>query len=91
MFTNTVIDIGFSTKNFTLLPTDYLRGRASGNPNMCLTWPMAYPPSSDGIDWQFGSAFLRTVYSIFRYSFICRVLFAFNCGIVLELTRKNRP
>ena len=57
-----------SQNTFYMLPTDYLMGPASGNPNLCLSWPMALPPSSDGIDWQFGAAFLRTVYSIFRYS-----------------------
>jgi len=50
-----------------VLPTDYLRGPASGNPRLCLSWPVALPPSSDGVDWQFGAAFLRTVYSIFSF------------------------
>lgn len=31
-----------------------------------MTWPKASPPSSDGIDWQMGSAFMQTVYSVFR-------------------------
>ncbi|RPD60100.1 acid protease [Lentinus tigrinus ALCF2SS1-7] len=57
----------FGGRNFTLQPTDYLIGPASGNPNLCLSWPRALPPSSDGIDWQIGSPFLRTVYSIFSY------------------------
>ncbi|KAJ3517931.1 hypothetical protein NLJ89_g189 [Agrocybe chaxingu] len=56
----------FGLRNYTLLPTDYLIGPADGNSNLCLSWPMALPPSSDGIDWQMGAAFLRTVYSIFR-------------------------
>jgi len=42
-------------------------GPASGNPNICLTWPRASQPSPDGIDWQLGSAFLRAVYSIYSY------------------------
>jgi len=54
------------SSNYTVLPTDYIIGPASGTPNMCLSWPKALPPSSDGIDWQIGSAFLQTVYSIFR-------------------------
>ena len=58
---------GYRGQNFTLQPTDYLIGPASGNPNLCLSWPRALPPSSDGIDWQIGSPFLRTVYSIFSY------------------------
>ncbi|CAA7266854.1 unnamed protein product [Cyclocybe aegerita] len=57
----------FGLRNYTLLPTDYLIGPADGNPNLCLSWPMALPPSSDGIDWQMGAAFLRTVYSVFSY------------------------
>ncbi|KAF5326666.1 hypothetical protein D9619_004251 [Psilocybe cf. subviscida] len=57
----------FGEKNYTILPSDYIIGVASGNPNLCLSWPMSLPPSSDGIDWQFGSAFLRTVYSIFSF------------------------
>ncbi|TDL25860.1 acid protease [Rickenella mellea] len=57
----------FGRQNFTLQPTDFLIGPAAGNPNLCLSWPQATPPSSDGIDWQFGTPFLRTVYSIFSY------------------------
>jgi len=34
---------------------DYIIGPASGNPNLCLSWPMALPPNSDGVDWQMGS------------------------------------
>jgi len=61
-----------------MLPTDYLRGPASGNPNLCLSWPMALPPNSDGLDWQFGAAFLRTVYSVFRYNFLLYCLYTSN-------------
>lgn len=43
-----------SGQNFTLQPTDYMIGTASGNPNMCLTWPRANQPTPDGIDWQLG-------------------------------------
>jgi len=57
----------FGTTSFTLQPTDYLIGPAFGNPNLCLSWPRALPPSPDGIDWQMGTAFMRTVYSIFSY------------------------
>lgn len=39
---------------FVLQPTDYIIGPASGNPNLCLSWPKALPPSSDGVDWQLG-------------------------------------
>ena len=61
-----------------MLPTDYLRGPASGNPTLCLTWPMALPPNSDGVDWQIGAAFLRTVYSVFRYDFLLSGLHTSN-------------
>ncbi|KAF9237664.1 aspartic peptidase domain-containing protein [Melanogaster broomeanus] len=37
---------------FVLQPTDYLIGPTSGNPDLCLSWPKASPPSSDGVDWQ---------------------------------------
>ncbi|EPQ54079.1 acid protease [Gloeophyllum trabeum ATCC 11539] len=61
------ISFVFGTTNFTLQPSDYLIGPTSGNPDLCLAWPRASAPSSDGIDWQLGSPFLRTVYSIFSY------------------------
>ncbi|TFK40330.1 acid protease [Crucibulum laeve] len=57
----------FGNTNYTLQPSDYLIGPASGNPNLCLSWPRALPPSSDAVDWQIGGAFLRTVYSIFSF------------------------
>ncbi|KAI0661740.1 acid protease [Cubamyces menziesii] len=62
-----LIAFNFGGREFVLQPTDYLIGPASGNPNLCLSWPQAAPPSSDGIDWQLGSPFLRTVYSIFSF------------------------
>lgn len=61
-----VSDQSIRTQIFEMLPTDYLRGPTSGNPNLCLSWLISFPPNSDGVDWQFGTAFLRTVYSIFR-------------------------
>ncbi|KAF8071741.1 aspartic peptidase A1 [Lyophyllum atratum] len=57
----------FGTRSYVLHPSDYIIGPASGNPNICLSWPRASPPSADGIDWQIGAAFLRTVYSIYSY------------------------
>ncbi|PPR00887.1 hypothetical protein CVT24_000372, partial [Panaeolus cyanescens] len=65
--TNVPMSFAFGSKNYTLLPTDYILGPAAGNPNLCLSWPRALPPSADGIDWQMGSAFLRTVYSIYSF------------------------
>ncbi|KAI0925766.1 hypothetical protein AcW1_008107 [Taiwanofungus camphoratus] len=64
---NETMAFSFGGQNFTLQPTDYLIGPASGDPELCLTWPAALPPSSDGIDWQLGTPFLQTVYSIFSY------------------------
>ncbi|KAF5367500.1 hypothetical protein D9758_003687 [Tetrapyrgos nigripes] len=58
-------DLGRTKRNFTLTPLDYMIGPASGNPEICLSWPRAVTPSPDGIDWQLGSPFLRTVYSVF--------------------------
>jgi len=52
---------------FVLQPTDYLIGPTEGNPDLCLSWPKASPPSADGIDWQLGTPFLRTVYSVWSY------------------------
>ncbi|KAJ3999464.1 aspartic peptidase domain-containing protein [Lentinula boryana] len=57
----------FGQRNFTLEPSDYLIGETSGDPGLCLTWPVALDPSPDGIDWQFGTPFMRTVYTIFSY------------------------
>lgn len=56
----------FGHQNFTLQPSDYLIGPTTGDPNYCLSWPKASAPTGDGLDWQLGSAFLRTVYSVFR-------------------------
>jgi len=66
---DTIIPLSFTfgQQTYTLEPTDYLIGPASGNPEVCLTWPKAFPPTADGIDWQFGGPFLRTVYSVFSY------------------------
>ncbi|KAL7279207.1 hypothetical protein ACG7TL_007047 [Trametes sanguinea] len=61
------IAFNFGGHEFILEPTDYLIGPAAGNPALCLSWPQALPPSSDGIDWQLGSPFLRTVYSIYSF------------------------
>ncbi|KAI0067467.1 acid protease [Artomyces pyxidatus] len=65
--TNLTMTFTFSEQNFTLLPSDYLIGPTSAIPALCLSWPKATPPSSDGIDWQMGAAFLRTVYTIFSF------------------------
>ncbi|KAG8213028.1 hypothetical protein J3R82DRAFT_11420 [Butyriboletus roseoflavus] len=39
---------------FVLQPTDYIIGPTAGDPDLCLSWPKASPPSTDGIDWQLG-------------------------------------
>lgn len=61
------MSFSFGGQNFTLQPTDYMIGPASGNPNLCLTWPRASQPTPDGVDWQLGAAFLRSVYTIYDY------------------------
>ena len=48
-------------QNFTLQPTDYMIGPASGNPNICLTWPRASQPTSDGVEWQLGTSLTAPV------------------------------
>ncbi|KAN0092782.1 hypothetical protein V8E55_003566 [Tylopilus felleus] len=52
---------------FVLQPTDYLIGPTEGDPSLCLSWPKASPPSANGIDWQLGTPFLRTVYSVWSF------------------------
>ncbi|GJJ08689.1 hypothetical protein Clacol_002908 [Clathrus columnatus] len=54
--------------NVTLQPIDFLIGPTEGDPNLCLSWPIAQiPPDDDGVAWHFGTPFLRTVYTIFSY------------------------
>ncbi|KAI0359850.1 acid protease [Trametes cingulata] len=65
--TEETMSFNFGGRDFVMQPTDFLIGPASGNPNLCLSWPRAIPPSSDGIDWQLGHPFLRTVYSIYSF------------------------
>ncbi|XP_006459350.1 hypothetical protein AGABI2DRAFT_218475 [Agaricus bisporus var. bisporus H97] len=65
--TSILLSFTFGSREYFLRPEDYIIGPASGNPNLCLSWPRGLPPSSDGIDWQMGSAFLQTVYSVFSY------------------------
>ncbi|KAI0086145.1 aspartic peptidase domain-containing protein [Irpex rosettiformis] len=65
--TSETISFQFSGNTYLLQPTDYLIGPASSSPDLCLSWPRASQPSSDGIDWQLGSPFLRTVYSVYSF------------------------
>ncbi|EIM90784.1 acid protease [Stereum hirsutum FP-91666 SS1] len=65
--TTATMTFTFSGQNFTLLPSDYLAGPISSDTNECIAYPNALSPSSDGIDWQLGSPFMRTVYSVFSY------------------------
>ncbi|KAF8589817.1 acid protease [Ramaria rubella] len=57
----------FAGTNVTLQPSDYLIGPTQGDPNLCLSWPIALPPSADGLDWHLGTPFLRAVYSVFSF------------------------
>jgi len=65
--TQEVMTLNFGHNNFTLQPTDYLIGPTSGQPSLCLAWPRAAVDIGDGIDWQLGTPFLRTVYSVFSF------------------------
>lgn len=65
--TDKTISFAFGGHEFVLQPTDYLIGPAAGNPDLCLTWPVASASDGDGIDWQIGTAFLRSVYSVFSF------------------------
>ncbi|KIY44031.1 acid protease, partial [Fistulina hepatica ATCC 64428] len=61
------ISLSFGGKNYTMQPSDYLIGPTKGDAAMCLSWPYATEPNSYGIDWQIGTAFMRTVYTVFSY------------------------
>ena len=60
------LSLSDSGRTFVMQPTDYLIGPTEESPDLCLSWPRATSASSDGIDWQLGTPFLRTVYSVFR-------------------------
>lgn len=80
------------TRNFTIQPHDYIFARVLDPPNMCLAWPRATAPSEDGVDWQFGTPFLRTVYSIFRWVFfLFSVDSRYDRLAATVSTRKNPP
>ncbi|KAI0690006.1 aspartic peptidase domain-containing protein [Cytidiella melzeri] len=64
---NDTMAFQFGTHTYLMQPTDYLIGPTTETPDLCLSWPKASPPSTDGVDWQLGTAFLRTVYSVFSY------------------------
>ncbi|WVN90906.1 uncharacterized protein L203_106151 [Cryptococcus depauperatus CBS 7841] len=65
---NTKMTIGFSFggRYIQLQPSDWMYSHIT-NSQFCLAWPIAQPSTGDGIDWQFGTPFLRNVYSIYSY------------------------
>ncbi|TFK72900.1 acid protease [Pluteus cervinus] len=65
--TEALMSFEFGGRNYTLKPSDYLIGPVDTSPGLCLSWPRSTPPSSDGLDWQFGSPFLGAAYTIFSY------------------------
>jgi len=65
--TQEVMTFNFGRNNFTLQPTDYIIGPTSGQDSLCLAWPRASVDIGDGVDWQLGTPFLRTVYSVFSF------------------------
>ncbi|KZW03653.1 acid protease [Exidia glandulosa HHB12029] len=68
--TTAQMHFNFGGKRFSLGPEDYLIGEAQGNEGICLSWPVATPPSPDGIDWALGAPFLRTVYTVLSYGIV---------------------
>ncbi|KAJ3573645.1 hypothetical protein NP233_g2310 [Leucocoprinus birnbaumii] len=65
--TNIPISLTFGSHEYVLQPSNYLIGPASGSPSSCFSWPRALPPSANGLDWQIGTTFLQTVYTVFSY------------------------
>ncbi|KAF8505186.1 aspartic peptidase domain-containing protein [Gautieria morchelliformis] len=65
--TKSTMTFSFAGTNVTLQPQDYLIGPTRGDPTLCLSWPMALPPSSDGLDWHLGTPFFRAVYTVFSF------------------------
>lgn len=53
---SSIVDLSHSGHNFTMQPTDYMIGPTEDDPSMCLSWPRATGPSTDGLDWQLGKA-----------------------------------
>ncbi|EIW72183.1 hypothetical protein TREMEDRAFT_24726 [Tremella mesenterica DSM 1558] len=65
---NTRMTLGFSFggRYIQLQPSEWMYAQVSGS-SFCLAWPMARPDQGDGIDWSFGTPFLRKVYTVFSY------------------------
>lgn len=64
--TRATMSFSFGGRDYVLQPSEWLIGRVSTNTQECLAWPVALPPSGDGIGWQLGTPFLRSVYSVFQ-------------------------
>ncbi|KAL7410223.1 aspartic peptidase domain-containing protein [Mrakia frigida] len=59
------MSFSFGGRDYVLQPSDWIMGRVASVPSECFAWPVALPPSGDGIGWQLGVPFLRAVYSVF--------------------------
>lgn len=64
--TRQTMTFSFGGRDYVLQPSEWLMGRVSTNTYECLAWPVALAPSGDGIGWQLGTPFLRSVYSVFK-------------------------
>lgn len=67
---DTKVSLGFkfgeSGRSVEIPPQDWIYA-AVPESSMCLAWPVAVPPTGDGLDWQLGTPFLKNVYTIFSY------------------------
>lgn len=61
--TRATLTFAFGGRDYVLQPSEWLIGRVSTNQQECLAWPVGVAPSGDGIGWQLGTPFLRTVRS----------------------------
>jgi len=71
--TRATMSFSFGGRDYVLQPSEWLVGRVSTNTQECLAWPVALPPSGDGIGWQLGTPFLRSVYSVFQCVRVARL------------------
>lgn len=67
---DTRVSLGFSFgpsgRSIEIPPSDWIYA-AVPDSSMCLAWPVAVPATSDGLDWQLGTPFLKNVYTVFSY------------------------
>lgn len=82
----------YSGVSYDLQPYEYIIGPAAGNPNLCLSWPMAAPLSSDGIDWQIGTGHLTLLITTCLPTIIIfRCQLPTQCILDLQVTSLTIP